>query len=330
MANSNGTDVGVVDRIEILVLIDNTTDSLSTTPKGFNSEWSNLRKAGMTQLSGGCQCCANHGLALIVTAFRGDESRTVLFDAGPVDFAVEYNAARLGAKLGDVEAVVLSHGHWDHAGGLLEALDQVQKQPDKPDVPVYLHPGMFRQRALPMPGEELLPIKEIPGVDDIKEHRGDPVVTDKAVGILDDMFFVSGEIPRITSYELGFPGHMRRTLDGKDWEPDPLIMDERYLAVNIRDKGLVVFSACSHAGIVNVMHAARADFPDSDIHGLIGGYHLSGANEKIIDQTVADFAEFDLDLIMPGHCTGWRAVNKLEQSFGDKVAPIAVGMSIGI
>ena len=125
-----------------------------------------------------------------------------------------------------------------------------------------------------------------------------------------------------------FPGHMRRSEDGKEWEPDPLIMDERYLAVNIKNKGPVIFSACSHAGIVNVMHAARKDFGNIPFHSLIGGYHLSGANEKIIDQTVEDFAQFDIDLILPGHCTGWRATNALEQKFGDKVVPIAVGMEI--
>ncbi len=96
------------------------------------------------------------------------------------------------------------------------------------------------------------------------------------------------------------------------------------------DKGLVVFSACSHAGIVNVLHAARADFPDTPIHALMGGYHLSGVNEKIIDATVADFAQFDVDLILPGHCTGWRATNALERKFGARVVPIAVGMKVNL
>ncbi|WP_109353976.1 MBL fold metallo-hydrolase [Sphingorhabdus sp. EL138] len=319
-----------VDHIEILVLIDNQTDSLSSTPDNFRSEWSNLHKAGMSQLSGSCQCCANHGLALLVKAYSGDKAHTVLFDAGPVDFAVEYNSTRLGARLEEVEAVVLSHGHWDHAGGLLQALDLIQAAEEKPELPVYLHPEMFRQRALPMPNEGLLPIKDIPNPQDIEHHHGTPVITDQSAAFLDNMFYVSGEIPRITSYEQGFPGHMRRSVDGTEWEPDPLIMDERYFAVNVRGKGLVVFSACSHAGIVNVMHAARNDFPDSSLHALMGGFHLSGGNEKIIEQTVDDFGQFDVDLILPGHCTGWRAVNSLEQEFGDKVVPTAVGMSITI
>lgn len=327
MSHPAGTDVAEVDKIEILVLIDNQTDSLSSTPENFTSEWSNLNKAGMKQISGSCQCCANHGLALIVKAWIGERCHTTLFDAGPVDFAVEYNATRLGAGLDQVDAVVLSHGHWDHAGGMLQALDLIQAPKNKPAVPVYLHPGMFRQRALPMPDGSLLPIKDIPSPADIQAHGGNPVITEDATAFMDSMFFVSGEIPRITDYEKGFPGHMRRTEDGKDWEPDPLLMDERYMAVNVRGKGLVIFSACSHAGIVNVMHAARRDFPGVPLHALMGGYHLSGGNEKIIDQTVTDLGQFDLDLILPGHCTGWRAVNKLEQAYGEKVVPIAVGMT---
>ncbi len=117
---------------------------------------------------------------------------------------------------------------------------------------------------------------------------------------------------------------------GDGWELDPLITDERYLAVNVRGKGLVVFSACSHAGVVNVLHEVRRRFPGIPIHALIGGYHLSGGSEAVIDETVADFAQFAVDLILPGHCTGWRTVNALERAFGPKVVPIAVGMRIDL
>ena len=104
-------------------------------------------------------------------------------------------------------------------------------------------------------------------------------------------------------------------------------MDERFpLAVHVRDKGLVVFSACSHAGIVNVLHHARALFPDVKLHAVMGGFHLAGPTEAIIPETVRDLGTFGLDLIIPGHCTGWRALNALERAYGEKVVvPSAVG-----
>lgn len=318
-----------VDRLEFLVLIDNTTDPLSSVPSSVGLEWKNLIKAGMRQMSGGCLCCANHGLSIVVTAYRGEARHTVLFDAGPVDFAVGYNASRLGVTFSDVDAVMLSHGHWDHAGGLPAALDLITGLGADKRVCCYLHPGMFRQRALPQPSG-LLPIQDIPTPEELAEHGAEPIVTRSPMAILDGSFFISGEIPRVTAYEKGLAGHMQRSLDGERWEPDPLIMDERFLAVHVRGKGLVVFSACSHAGIINVLRYARHAFPNVPLHAVAGGLHLSGPNEAIIAPTVADLSAFGLSAIMPGHCTGWRATCALERAFGEAVIPMAVGMSFAI
>ena len=105
-----------------------------------------------------------------------------------------------------------------------------------------------------------------------------------------------------------------------------MLIDKRFLAVLVRDKGLVVFSACSHAGIVNVLHHARATFPDLNLHAVMGGFHLSGPTEAIIPETVRDLGTFGLDLILPAHCTGWRALNALERAYGETVVvPSEVG-----
>ncbi len=142
--------------------------------------------------------------------------------------------------------------------------------------------------------------------------------------MLDRMFYVSGEIPRRTSFEEGMPGQFRRTVDGSGWEPDPLLMDERFVAVNVRDKGIVVFTACSHAGVVNVLQHARDCFPGVPVHAVLGGFHLSGTNERIIPQTVAAMVISTL-----GHSSRplhrWRAVGALAAAFGDAVIPASVG-----
>ena len=315
-----------VDRIVVSVLVDNVTDSLSTVPANVVHEWRALMRAGMTELSGSCQCCANHGLSLVVTAYRGNRSYTVLFDAGPVDYAVEMNGSRLGIDFGAIDAVVLSHGHWDHAGGLLAALRLVLQQRGGDAVPCSLHPEMFRQRALTLADGSVLPIRPIASVAEITEAGATPIVTREPTALLDASFYVSGEIPRATAYERGFPGHLRREADGDGWEPDPLIVDERFLAVRIEDKGVIVFTACSHAGVVNVMRHARDVFAGWPLYAVVGGFHLAGANETLIPDTVRDLGAFGLRYIVPGHCTGWRATSALAAAYGDqRVVPLAVG-----
>jgi 7,8-dihydropterin-6-yl-methyl-4-(beta-D-ribofuranosyl)aminobenzene 5'-phosphate synthase len=103
-------------------------------------------------------------------------------------------------------------------------------------------------------------------------------------------------------------------------------MDERFLAVAVKGKGVVVFTACSHAGVVNVLTHARECFPDQKLYAVMGGFHLSGETERCIPETVRDIAGFGLTVIAPGHCTGWRALSSLVQTCGENaVVPLAVG-----
>ena len=315
------------DSIEIRVLIDNVTDSSSSTPSFVTAEWDVLRAAGMSVLTGSCQCCASHGLSLLISARFGDEARTVLFDTGPAAEPLRYNLARLKVDLGTVEAIVLSHGHWDHAGGLIEALELVRRARQQPTaIPCYLHPGMFGQRGITRPLGGVLPIVPVSTPFELEQAGARPVVTTDPQQLMDGSFYLSGEIPRITSFERGLRGHVRRSDEDGTWKPDPLIMDERYLVVAIRGRGLLIFSACSHAGIVNVVLDARRQFPSMPIFGVLGGFHLSGGNEAVIAKTVTALADFNLQLIAPGHCTGWRAVSALSARFGEPmVVPTAVG-----
>jgi 7,8-dihydropterin-6-yl-methyl-4-(beta-D-ribofuranosyl)aminobenzene 5'-phosphate synthase len=313
------------DRLEVQVLIDNVTDSLSSTPPFVTREWPALVRKGMRRVAGGSLCCANHGLSLVIRIIRGDREHVVLFDAGPVDYAVEHNGTRLGIDFGAIDTVVLSHGHWDHGGGLLKAFELMQQAAPDRHVPIYLHPGMFAERATRQPDGGLLPMALLPTPDELAAAGAAPVVTDAPQLLHDDMAYVSGEIPRVTSYETGVRNQVRRNPDGA-WEPDPLLMDERFLAVAVKGKGVIVFTACSHAGVVNVLGHARSCFPQQKLHAVMGGFHLSGDTEACIPETVRDMAAIGLAVIAPGHCTGWRAINALAQQFGEEtVTPLAVG-----
>src|SRR5215510_6378207 len=136
------------DRVDILVLVDNVTDNLSSAPSNVENEIPRLWTRGLRQWSGRCMCCAAHGLSLAVTAWRGDTARTLLFDTGPDEAVWDRNIDRLGFDLGCVDALVLSHGHWDHAGAMLRALEMIQLANGGRPVPTYMHPGMYRARAM--------------------------------------------------------------------------------------------------------------------------------------------------------------------------------------
>jgi 7,8-dihydropterin-6-yl-methyl-4-(beta-D-ribofuranosyl)aminobenzene 5'-phosphate synthase len=305
-----------VDRVEVHVLVDNATDSLSSVPAHAETEFAFLARHGMEELTGDHLCCACHGLSCLITAHRGPLRHTVLFDSGPEAYAFERNATRLGVDLGTVESIVLSHGHWDHGGGMLKALDLIRSRNGGGTVPYYAHPGMFCTRARKLPDGQMLPSKDVPSIDALVAHGANVINSREPQSFLDDMFYVSGEIPRVTPFETGLAGHFQKTADGR-WEPDPWLMDERFLAVNVAGKGLVVFTACSHAGVINVLRHARDSFPGTPLYAVMGGFHLSGPNEGIIPQTVEAMRAFDLGIIAAGHCTGWRAVTALTNVFGN-------------
>ncbi|RPI61424.1 MAG: MBL fold metallo-hydrolase, partial [Lysobacterales bacterium] len=309
-----------VDSVEVHVLVDNTTDSLSTVPDFVETEFAGLtrRRGADWVLGGSCLCCAAHGLACLVTVRRGSERRAMLFDSGPEDRTFEQNVSRLGVDLGGVTAIVLSHGHWDHGGAMLRALQLIRDRNGGAEVPYYAHPDMFRTRATRLGNDKMRLMEDVPSIDALSAHGARVVNTREPQLVLDGMAYVSGEIPRVTAFERGLKGQHRRTLDGTGWELDELILDERFVAVNVRGKGIVVLTACSHAGVVNVMRHARTCFADEPLFGVLGGLHLTGSNEKVIPETVAGLRDFELALIAPGHCTGWRAVNALAQAFGER------------
>lgn len=318
-------ELTVADAVDILVLVDNATDFLSSSPPSVETELSRFWRRGARFQAGRLLCCAAHGLSCAITVRAGSTSRTLLFDAGPDGTVLTDNVARLGFDMGSVDGLFLSHGHWDHAGGMIAALELVREARPASAVPTYMHPGMYQRRAMRAADGTMRPFEEIPPPELLKQHGARVIHATEPGLILDDLFFLSGEIPRLTPFENGMPGQYRRTDDGMDWERDPLLLDERFVAVRVKDKGLVVLTACSHAGVVNVIHSARESFPSVPVHAVLGGLHLAGASESAIPQTVAALREFQLACIAPAHCTGWRAVGALANAFPEAVVPSAVG-----
>jgi len=313
-----------LDSLIVDVLLDNQSDSYSSKPSHVSPEFANVIDAGAKELSGTTLCCAQLGLSLMLTGYSGTKRHKVLFDAGPEGAIFVRNCQNLGVALDDVEEIVITHGHWDHMGALTAAIDEITRGNRR--VPCHVNPGMFLERGAKLNDGRVAPFQKVPSPQVLAEHGAEVINKEEERTLLDDFFYLSGEIPRVTTFETGRLDHLCRDAEDKPWRPDPLLMDERYLAADVRGKGLIVFSACSHAGIINVLHHARGTFGDLPIYGVFGGLHLVGSLEQIIPETIENLKLFQPKQIMPAHCSGWRASCALVNAFGESiVVPSAVG-----
>jgi 7,8-dihydropterin-6-yl-methyl-4-(beta-D-ribofuranosyl)aminobenzene 5'-phosphate synthase len=312
-----------LDSLGVAVLTDDVSDNyVSKTPFAV-SEFSNVVRNGARVLSGEALLCANLGFGLRLVSTVGDTRHTLLFDTGPEGAIFIRNCAALGISLGEVEAIATTHGHWDHMAALPATVDRIVKQGGH--VTVHVNPGMFNERAVRLSGGEVVPVANVPAPSGLQQHGATVVNSADARLLLDGHFFYSGEIPRVTPFEKGREDHLCRTSPEAPWAPDPFLLDERMLVAEVRGLGLIVFSSCSHAGIVNVCTHVRSVFPDTPIHTVMGGLHLGGVMERNIPDTVDGLKLFNIAHLITGHCTGWRALHALASAFGDAVSQSAVG-----
>lgn len=314
------TQLQPVDKIEIIALMDNVADPFTKCHDGMRYNESQYR-FGINKekdMCGADFCRACNGLSLLITIHIDDKQHTILFDAGPDEGLVVDNAKRIKVDLTKVDAIVLSHGHFDHYGGVLSVLDAIGKK----DLPVYTHPELFLPRAFKK--NDLIKVSYNITNEDIVAHGGKIVEDTKEIGLFSNSVLISGEVPRNTQYELGHPAECR-LMDGQ-WVSSPEIIDERILIINLKNKGICVITACGHTGIVNATRYAKQLTGESDVHFLMGGFHLAG-NEYAdrINPTVQDLIDINPNYIITGHCTGRDAQTQLTNHFSDQHIPYGVG-----
>ena len=321
------SSLAAVDSLSVEVITDNVSDTYASKPSFAVSELANVMLAGAKEISGETLLVANLGYGLRLKTRRGAAGHTLLFDTGTEGAAFLRNCRNLGIDLGQVEEIAVTHGHWDHMGALPAALDAIVARRGRNSVAVHVNPDMFNERGVLLQNGTIFPAQRVPTPAEM-ETRGARVVNDgNARTLLDDHFYYSGEIPTVSAFEKGREDHLCRRDNSEEWRPDPFLIDERMLVVNVRDLGLIVFSACSHAGIVNVCTEVRHQFPDTPIHAVMGGLHLGGVMEHLIPQTVEGLKPFDVGYFIAGHCTGWRALHALANAYGERVSQSAVGTS---
>jgi len=292
-----------VEGAEIISLIDNSVDFLSTVEREEVQnvrEWIKERKDEEWIKKHFHLPIAEHGFSMFIRVFDGEETHSVLFDTGISSDGVVTNAKRMGLNLSEAEYIVLSHGHYDHFGGLSATVKAVNKD----NLHIIVHHDMFKTRGVANPDGTVRKYPDFPAEKDVKPARY--IKTKQPYLIANDLILITGEIPRKTSFEKGYPQH--RVLTNGKWHPDPWIWDDRALIINVKQKGLVILSGCAHAGIINTVLYAKELTRTDTVCAILGGFHLAGKDyEQAIKKTVKKLEQFKPALVAPSHCTGWKS-----------------------
>ncbi len=306
-----------VDRIEITTLMDNYIDLLL--PSTDIIVRPPLAKEGKINAD---TLLAEHGLSLLVTVYQGEDKHTILFDTGYTKVGVLHNMEQLGVNVEEIEAIVLSHGHMDHTGTLYGILDKISRT-----IPLVLHPGIFqhpRYTRRPDGAKSIWPRTVVKS--DLEGKNVDIIESETPVCLADDMIMVTGEVERTTPFEKGMPNALME--QNGELVHDPII-DDQSIAMKLKGKGLVVVSGCAHAGIVNTLMFAQKTTGEQKVHAVLGGFHLSGPFfEKFHDPTVDAFKKIDPDVLMPMHCTGWKAIQRFQKEFPESFVLNSVGSKV--
>ncbi|WP_329378755.1 MBL fold metallo-hydrolase [Streptomyces sp. NBC_01716] len=314
-----------VDSVTVTTLMDNVTDQILADqgPARRLRPGSGIPASTMTEESVPDPLVAEHGFSALVTVVKNGHEHRFLFDAGTSPDGVVENMRRLRIDPASIEAIICSHGHFDHTtglDGLIRALG------GRVNLPVLIHPHFWRSRRMLLPGAEPM---DLPTTSrGALEGAGFTVIEEQQPSFLfEGSVLVTGEVPRTTGYEPGFPPQ-QAWLGGK-WEPDPLVLDDQALIIDVRDKGLMVLTGCGHAGVVNICRYARRLTYDRPLHAVVGGFHLNGpVFESLIPQVLADLGEMTPSVLIPAHCTGWRAQHAMAGRFGDAFVPNTVGTAV--
>jgi 7,8-dihydropterin-6-yl-methyl-4-(beta-D-ribofuranosyl)aminobenzene 5'-phosphate synthase len=340
-----------VEKVSITILMDNSTDFLLTSsahavrPPLIVNEKFNLPPP-----------VAEHGFSALVNVvskyvqIKGEKNNSVnecktvknsssinntfLFDTGVSKNGVVHNANTFGIDFKKLDGIILSHGHFDHFTGLVNIIKRISdRQLSTANLDVFAHPDAFLRRWEIYPDGKRA---KMPFLDETQlKKAGVTIHKNTGITVLPNQYspslLITGQIPRETSFEKGFPFQYAENThkdDKKNLVPDPLVKDDQAIVINVRNKGLIILTGCGHAGVINSINYAKKITGVDKIYAVIGGFHLpadGGIYEEAIDPTLKELQKANPEYIVPCHCTGWQATNKIIDLMPEKFIQSAVG-----
>jgi len=321
-----------IESAKITILVDNITDRLLPSSSIVK------RPPMISNQTISKSPIAEHGFSALLEISYVYENATktnkILFDTGVSKEGIVNNSDVLGINLKDIETIILSHGHFDHISGLISTLGRLKKS-----VEIIAHPEAFLRRWLVYPNGnkarmDFLDEEEINQAGGIIRKvdkisflpRNVNMQSKKKTNQANNRVMITGEIPRVTEFEKGFPLQYKEQDNEINLVPDPLVSDDQALIMNVKNKGLIILTGCGHAGIVNTIKFAKKVTGIKKIYCVIGGFHLSGQDyEDSIPLTIAELTRVNPQYIVPCHCTGWKATNKIIDTMPEKFIQSSVG-----
>ncbi|HEU5461612.1 MAG TPA: MBL fold metallo-hydrolase [Nitrososphaeraceae archaeon] len=326
-----------VEEVYITILVDNITDrllpSLSLVKRPPLISNKRFNKPPI----------AEHGFSVLVDISYTNKDRKFkhkfLFDTGVSKNGVIYNSDIFNIDLKDIETIVLSHGHFDHISGLISVLNKINRP-----IEIIAHSDAFLKRWIVFSDGRKARM-DILNEENIKKFGG-IIVKNNNINYLprpklklannskdrnrfdkkNKRVLITGQIPRITNFEKGFPIQYKEGIDENHLIADPFVNDDQALVMLLKNKGLVILTGCGHAGIINTINYARKVTGIDKVYAIIGGFHLSGEEyEDSIPLTITELLKIESEYIIPCHCTGWKACNEIIRAMPQKYLQTSVG-----
>ncbi len=261
---------------------------------------------------------SEHGLSVLLNGhLENGYEFNILFDTGQTGKPLIHNLKELKILHKNIDAIILSHGHYDHTGGIELFLKNYNK-----NIKIYCHPDVFQKKYSEKRGK----LRDIgmPFDRTLLENSGANFITSKSPVKIFDGIYTSGEISRVTSFEK-VPDRFKKLENGNLVKDD--IVDDLALIIRTED-GIIILTGCAHSGVVNTLYHTSKLFKNEKILGVIGGFHLMGASNVRIEETIKHLKKFNLNIIGPCHCTGMFAISRIIPNFLEQYRECSTGMEL--